>query len=334
MSNLQYLQDTLSEEKQRSAILHDQKQSLKEEVSRLKQQYATLEGEYSDMRMRNHTLSQAESHLNAALINANEQLQALQAQYNDISNQLTTSSTLAQSLQTQNSDLRKQLEDTGNQLALLTSVSTATAPSAGAKVNAKIDKLQARVRALEQETSELKLFQTANEEKLVYKQKRVDDLSNENMKLRQQCLTLREDIEQARLLQLKKEAELEGVVVEKERTVESLRVMVENLEEELHDCREKLSAERDTVYTLQELLMQLSEKDAVNEELLSETRAQLESTRRDMSVVELEEKVIFAVIWNNSCRYQVRKRFWRACKQSIHPWSKAIRQFNHKISHT
>ena len=285
------MQDTLSEEKQRSAILYDQKQSLKEELSRLKQQYATLEGEYADLRMRNHTLTQTEANLNAALVNANEQVQALQAQYDDICNQLTTSSTLAQSLQTQNSDLRKQLEDTGNQLALLTSVSTGATPTAGAKVNAKIDKLQARIRALEQETSELKLFQTANEEKLTYKQKRVDDLSNENMKLRQQCLTLREDIEQARLLQLKKEAELEGIIVEKERTVESLRVMVENLEEELHEIKEKLSAERDSVYTLQELLMQLSEKDGVNEELLSETRSQLESTRRDTSVLELEDKV-------------------------------------------
>jgi chromosome segregation ATPase len=281
--NLQYLQDSVADEKQRVKSLLSSKHVLQEKIAGHEETIKALGEQIKNSKLAAIEWSNRETALLTQIEELNGKIKEMGLVVEEGKLQLKTAQSLIDSLQEQNATGRRLLEEKSNALNTMGNsvAATVSSPSIVARAESRADKATARMKALEQEMLEIQSLNGALEANLTHKSSRADELSKEVGRLRAMNTAKVDELNEMRARDLRVEAELSAQLMEKERTAESLRDLIQRMEENKQEAEElleerlrKLLAEQETNRQLRELLMMVNEKDSTTEELLYQLQMQ------------------------------------------------------------
>lgn len=301
--NLQYLQDSVADEKQRVKSLLSTKHVLQEKIATHEDTIRRQMEEIKQGKLASIEWSNRETALMTEIEELNGKISEMKLLVDEGKLQLKTAQSLIESLQEQNATGRRLLEEKSNTLhAMGNSVAASvSSPSIVARAESRADKATARLKALEQEMLEMQSLNGALEANLAHKTARADELSKEVGRLRAMNTAKVDELNEIRARDLRVEAELSAQLMEKERTTESLRELIQRMEENKQEAEDlleerlrKLLAEQEINKQLRELLMMVNEKDTTTEELLYQLQIEQGSTalRLEDTTTSLHEETI------------------------------------------
>ena len=275
--NLQYLQDSVSDEKQRVKALLSTKAVLQDKIATLEDTIRNQDSYLQQAKLASIEAAARETSLRNEIEEFISKTTELSQQVEDGKLQLKTAQALIESLQNQNAEGRRLLEEKSNALNTMSSTiaATVTSPGSISRAESRADKASARLKALEQEMLELRSLNGALEANLSQKTTRTEELSKEVGRLRAMVTAKVDELSELRARDLRVEAELSAQLMEKERTTESLHDLIQRMEENkqeaevlLEERLRKLLDEQETNKQLRQLLMMVNEKDSTTEEFI------------------------------------------------------------------
>lgn len=307
---LQSLQDTLSDEKRKNSYFANQKKGLLEKISELEK--VLLSKSENEVRSRREIEDERENAL------------TLQHQMEELTSELRSSKITIETLQSSASQLREQIASSAAITTASSVVITSRESSSSSRLGSPnergrsandmdmIDRLQQKIKSMEQEKSELLMLVSGLEANYSVKSERAQELSKEITRLKSALTAAKNEYDSHRSVTLKNEASMQALLLEKEHSIESLKDMIGRLEKTVQEVEavsedryQMLCEEISSNEKMKELLSILNEKESMTEALLSEYQSQgsdqgveLHQTQKELkkekqSNLKLQEDVKF-----------------------------------------
>lgn len=264
--HLQSLQDTLSEEKRKSAYLADHKRQLLMKIKEMEDNVHQLEDQIQENKLDHVDLTRREVSAQRALDEEKAKCKVLETQLLDVKVQLSTNMALIEDLQSNNSQLRVDVEE---------KQFNSEEFRQEAKNEADSIQLTSKCNSIQQELNELEAVNDALKANLEHKSQYASDLVAEVNELRSLITEKDDELEQLRASDLKEEANLRTELLEKERIIDKLNQIISRLEEHksesellLAERLQKLHNEQEINSQLRSFLTIIDEKESTTEELL------------------------------------------------------------------